>query len=133
MSPTSAQLALAAGALKIAATFGQGGAVWRVSRAARGLAVGPFQPIGIWRGHAKRSRATVASSAPAQPVALEYWEAIGPLAAIELEAEGDPAPNPPNLQPGDILASLEAPTLRFRVKAPQSVVGYARLYLEVMP
>lgn len=131
--PTPEQLALADGALEIAAMFGLGGPLWSVARRTGNGITGPAAPatIGTWPGYVKATGQRIATTLAGHDALATGHDAIGPSAAIELTAEAEALGLVDQLLVGDTLTSVATPALRFTVKADQHKIAHARYTLEV--
>ena len=117
---TREQTLIARAALAVGRRFGIGGTAWTVSRATGdGVSVPVSRAtVGTWTGYVVDETTTrLGSAAPDATVGSKRWYAVGANAAL--------APTG-TLAIGDVLTSVNDPTLAFDVAAADQTTGYAR-------
>ena len=117
---TREQILIARAALAVGRRFGIGGTAWTVSRATGdGVSVPVTRTtVGTWTGHIVDETTTrLGSAAPDATVGAKRWYAVGASAAL--------APTGA-LTAGDVLTSVNTPTLIFDVAAADQTTGYVR-------
>jgi hypothetical protein len=117
---TREQTLIARAALAVGRRFGIGGTAWTVSRATGdGVSVPVSRAtVGTWTGYVVDETTTrLGSAAPDATVGAKRWYAVGLSAAL--------APSG-TLAAGDVLTSVNDPTLVFDVAAADQTTGYVR-------
>lgn len=120
MAPTREQKAIARAELTIGKKLGVGGASWSVTRATGDGVGSPVTSaiVGLWAGYVvEEDPASLGSAAPGAAVGAKAWYAVGAAATITPTGV---------LAAGDVLTSVEDPSVAFALAAPDLVVGYAR-------